>query len=141
VKKILATGVAAMGFLLVGPTPAHAAPRPPAAGDAQLTCARWNAGGWNPAYTCYDRKYDNFWVYDGDADGNSAVARWVTATGEHSGSCRNAKGAGTWQRCDENLPEYRPNGNRNTVRWDEWRYDSTYDSWQLLTAPAGTSAT
>lgn len=141
-KRIMAIGVAAAGLLLLGPTPAaNAAPRPPAAADAQLTCADWNAGGWNPAYTCYDRKYDNFWVYDGDADGNSAVARWVTATGEQSGGCRNAGGAGTWKRCDYNLYEYKPNGTRNTVRWDEYRYDAEYDSWQLLTAPAGTSLT
>ena len=140
-KKILTLAVATTGFLLVGPTPAHAAPRPPADPAAQLTCATWNAGGWNPVYSCYDRQFDNFWVYDGDADGNSAVVRWRTATGEESGSCRNAGGSGTWKRCAYDLREYKPNGTRNTVHWDEWRYDSAYDSWQILTAPAGSSAT
>ena len=59
------------------------------------------------------------------------MARWATATGEQSGGCRNAQGAGTWIRCAYNLHEYKPNGTRNTVTWDEYRYDAKYDSWQL----------
>lgn len=140
-KRILAAGLVGAGVVLLGPTPANAVPRPPAASDAQLTCSHWGTAGWNPVYSCYDRKYDNFWVYDGEKDGHSAVVAWVTATGAQSGTCRNAGGYGTWKRCDYNLYEYKPNGARNTVHWDEYRYDAEWDSMQLVNAPAGSSYT
>ncbi|WP_076261940.1 hypothetical protein [Intrasporangium flavum] len=141
-KKLLAVAVAAAGIVLSSAVPAMAAPRPPAASDADLKCSYWwtDPGSTNFVYSCYDRKYDNFWVYDGVKDGNSAVVRWSTQTGG-SGSCRNAQGVGTWQRCSYDLAEYKADGTRNHVTWDEYRYDSAYDSWQLVTAPAGTSVT
>lgn len=138
--RALALGAAlAMAAGVATAAPATAAPRPPAAADAQLTCSHW--GTWNPTYSCYDRRYDNFWVYDGDADGNSAMVRWSTQAGE-SGACTNSNGSGTWKRCSYDLREYRNNGSRNHVTWDEYRQNlSEGTDAQLLTAPAGTSAT
>lgn len=138
-KKIVAAALAVTALSVLAPTPASAsAVAPPAAPDARLTCSRLSS--WMPAYSCYDRKYDNFWVYDGEKDGYSALVKWRAQTGG-TNTCRNAKGVGTWKRCAHNLLERRPNGARNHVTWDEYRYDKQQNHRQLLTAPAGRSAT
>jgi hypothetical protein len=80
------------------------------------------------------------WVYDGERDGNSAVARWWTSAGA-DGYCRNSSGVGTWRRCDYEFREWLPDGSRNRIEWNDWRYDAELDSWQLITAPAGRTTT
>lgn len=61
------------------------------------------------AMVCYQESGDLVWVYDKRADGRSAVAHWVN-DGSHyrHGSCRNARGAGTWAYCNKNFPEGTP---------------------------------
>jgi hypothetical protein len=109
-----------------------AEPHPPAASDAKLICPYWDVNSdFHAVHSCYDRVHDNFWVYDGRADGYSAVVKWHTDTGG-SGECRNSNGYGTWVRCNYGLREYKDNGTRNYVHWQEWRYDADEWGWQLI---------
>ena len=59
---------------------------------------------------CYVPNGDLIYVYDGVADGYSAVAHWVVwddanVDNSRTGSCVNKNGANTWSVCNKNFPE------------------------------------
>jgi hypothetical protein len=78
--------------------------------------------------SCFEPNGDDFWVYDRESDGASAVARWWTSGGT-SGSCRNSHGVTTWHECSYDLVE----GQR--VWWEHWTYDGDTGVWTFISGP------
>lgn len=98
----LFAGVAAVS--LVGVGSASATPADPADVAPMVSSCLQQASTGNSA--CFEDVGDRFDVYDGSADGKSAVAYWWTDYGR-SGFCYNSNGAGTWATCNYDMAEGR----------------------------------
>jgi hypothetical protein len=62
------------------------------------------------SFVCWEAYGDRFWVWDTEADGASAVARWNNYTTSSTspyreGACRNSMGNNTWGYCNKNFTE------------------------------------
>ncbi|MFD8035573.1 hypothetical protein ACFV3F_44030 [Streptomyces sp. NPDC059717] len=85
--------------------------------DTDVTCI--NSVG---ADVCFMPWGDKIWVYDTQADGASAVARWYTDYGRW-GTCRNAHGAGEWAFCNKDFAE------GHTIYFRATQYDAGKDDY------------
>ena len=79
----------------------------------------------NYVTSCFEYHGDDFWVYDGEKDGRSAVVIWWTSYGR-TGTCRNKKGYGTWHECKYDMKE------GETVYWDHFTYDAETDDFNYI---------
>ena len=79
----------------------------------------------NYVVSCFSPETDDFWVYDAEKDGRSAVVIWVTSYGR-TGICRNASGYGNWKRCGYDMRE------GETVYWEHYTYDAETDDYNYI---------
>jgi len=110
---------------LFGASPARAhSGGPPTSNDVICT------GSDNIVASCFEQDGDDFWVYDAEADGRSAVVVWETSYGR-TGSCRNSHTYGNWHECTYDMFEGDPVGS-TSVRWDHYTYDEGTDDWNYI---------
>lgn len=68
--------------------------------------------------SCFEQDGDDFWVYDNEPDGRSAVVLWRTSYGR-ADECRNSHGYGKWHECTYDMAEGNPLGS-TTVCWQNY---------------------
>lgn len=97
-------------------SPAQAASTPPWDCDPYV--------GDNYVVSCFAGVNQDFWVYDAESDGRSAVVDWWTSYGA-SGECKNSGGYGTWKKCAYSMTVGK------TVYWDHYTYDGDTGDWNF----------
>jgi hypothetical protein len=116
----LAASVIAATAMLSSPASAHPTGPP---NDPRNVCPYDDI-----VISCFEANGDDFWVWDRESDGASAVVDWWTSDGE-SGSCRNSHGVATWHECSYDLTE------GQTVYWEHWTYDADTGAWDFISGP------
>lgn len=101
----------------------------PGESDWPATCT--NSVG---ADVCYQPHGDYIWVYDDQADGYSAVARWYTSYGRW-GTCQNTYTAGEWVLCNKDFAE------GETIHFTATQYRSSTNEYVGDESPEQSSAT
>lgn len=101
-RRLAAAALTALVLTTLAAAPASAADRTGTrVSGPSGACSNAQASNTNVT-VCYQAAGDYLYVKDGEADGRSAYGYFHTFSRDH---CRNPYGAGTWVRCNYDLPE------------------------------------
>jgi hypothetical protein len=103
-KKLLTISAIVFAATTMAATPASAASYEYNTATAISGSPNYDAcSNTSITFACFQANGDQLWVYDGKADGKSAVLVWEN--GARKGACRNSSGSGKWAHCNKDFTE------------------------------------